>query len=143
MTTIYYFSTIIFLLMELHWLVSPIEKTENARKFLALSKLNKGKKWDDFSEDYKSELKSKIWMVYVLFWMLIGLFTFQWQAFLIMIVFNFLIINPISKIFKDTFIYTILHWINSLIGFAFGVFIIINHYHLKLNLTEILSSYVK
>jgi len=143
MTTIYYLSTIIFLIAELHWLVSPIEKTESARKFFALSKLNKGKKWDEFSEDYKSELKSKIWLVYILFWMLIGLFTFQWQAFLIMIVFNFLIISPLSKIFKYTFIYTVLHWINSLIGFVFGVFIIINHYHLKLNLTEILSSYVK
>jgi hypothetical protein len=143
MTTIYYFSTIIFLIIELSWLVSPIEKTKNIRRFWVLSKINKGKKWDEYSEEYKTELKSKMWMLYVLLWMLLGLFTFQWQAFLIMIVFNFLIINPISKIFKETFIYTILHWINSLIGFAFGVFVIINHYHLKLNLTEILSSYVK
>jgi len=143
MTTIYYLSTIVFLLMELNWLVSPIEQTEKTRKFLLLSKLNKGKKWDDFSEDYRSELKSKIWMVYVVFWMLIGLFTFQWQAFLIIIVFNFLIIAPLSKIFKYTFVYIILHWVNSLIGFAFGVFVIVNHYHLKLNLTEILSSYLK
>ena len=143
MTTIYYLSTIIFLLIELHWLVSPIEKTNNARKFMALSKLNKGKKWDEFSEEYKSELKSKIWLLYVLFWMLIGLFTFQWQAFLLMIVFNFMIINPISKLVKNTFLYTILHWINSLIGFAFGVFVIVNHYHLKLNLTEIITFYIK
>ena len=143
MTTIYYLSTIIFLLIELHWLVSPIEKTNKARKFMALSKLNKDKKWDEFSEEYKSQLKSKIWLLYVLFWMLIGLFTFQWQAFLAMIVFNFMIINPISKLVKNTFLYTILHWINSLIGFAFGVFVIVNHYHLKLNLTEIIASYIK
>jgi hypothetical protein len=143
MTTIYYLSTIIFLLLELHWLVSPIEKTNNARKFLALSKLNKGKKWNEYSEEYKSELKSKIWLLYVLFWMLLGLFTFQWQVFLIMIVFNFMIIAPISKIVKDSFLYTILHWINSLIGFAFGVFVIVNHYHLKLNLTDIIASYLK
>ena len=143
MTTIYYLSTIIFLLIELHWLVSPIEKTNQARKFMALSKLNKGKKWDEFSEEYKSQLKSKIWLLYVLFWMLIGLFTFQWQAFLAMIVFNFMIINPISKLVKNTFLYTILHWINSLIGFAFGVFVIVNHYHLKLNLTEIITFYIK
>ena len=133
----------IFLLIELHWLVSPIEKTNKARKFMALSKLNKDKKWDEFSEEYKSQLKSKIWLLYVLFWMLIGLFTFQWQAFLLMIVFNFMIINLISKLVKNTFLYTILHWINSLIGFAFGVFVIINHYHLKLNLTEIITSYIK
>ena len=143
MTTIYYLSTIIFLLIELHWLVSPIEKINKARKFMALSKLNKDKKWDEFSEEYKSQLKSKIWLLYVLFWMLIGLFTFQWQAFLAMIVFNFMIINPISKLVKNTFLYTILHWINSLIGFAFGVFVIVNHYHLKLNLTEIITFYIK
>ena len=143
MTTIYYLSTIIFLLIEFQWLVSPIEKTNQTRKFMALSKLNKGKKWDEFSEEYKSELKSKIWLLYVLFWMLIGLFTFQWQAFLAMIVFNFMIINPISKLVKNTFLYTILHWINSFIGFAFGVFVIVNHYHLKLNLTEIITFYIK
>ena len=143
MTTIYYLSTIIFLLIELHWLVSPIEKTNQTRKFMALSKLNKGKKLDEFSEEYKSQLKSKIWLLYVLFWMLIGLFTFQWQAFLAMIVFNFMIINPISKLVKNTFLYTILHWINSLIGFAFGVFVFVNHYHLKLNLTEIITFYIK
>ena len=134
MTTIYYLSTIIFLLIELHWLVSPIEKTNKARKFMALSKLNKDKKWDEFSEEYKSQLKSEIWLLYVLFWMLIGLFTFQWQAFLAMIVFNFMIINPISKLVKNTFLYTILHCINTLLRFTFGVFVIINHYHLKLNL---------
>jgi len=50
---------------------------------------------------------------------------------------------PLSKLVKDTFLYTVLHWFNSLIGFAFGVFVIVNHYHLKLNLTEIISSYVK
>jgi len=123
--------------------MSPLEKTKDSLAFKELMKLNKGKKWDEFSEDYKSELKSKIWLLYILFWMLVGLFTFQWQAFLIMIVFNILIIAPLSKIFKNTFMYTVLHWINSLIGFAFGVFIIINHYHLKLNLTDILLSYVK
>lgn len=143
MTTIYYLSTIIFIVAEWGWLVSPIEKTNNARRFYALSKLNKGKKWDEFSAEYKSELKSKIWLVWILIWLFIGLFTFQWAGFLAMLVLNILIVSPLSKIFKQTFVYTIIHWINSLIGFAFAIFVIVNHYHLKIDLTQWFGSFLK
>lgn len=143
MTTIYYLSTIIFLVAEWDWLVSPIEKTTNARKFHALSKQFKGKKWDEFSAEYKSELKSKIWLVWILIWLFIGLFTFQWAGFLAMLVLNILIVSPLSKIFKHTFVYTILHWFNSLIGFSFAIFVIVNHYHLKIDLTQWFGSFLK
>ena len=143
MTTIYYLSTIIFLVAEFGWLVSPTEKTNNARKFHALSKQFKGKKWEEFSAEYKSELKSKLWLVWILIWLFIGLFTFQWVGFLAMLVLNILIISPLSKIFKETFVYTIIHWVNSLIGFAFAIFVIVNHYHLKIDLTQWFGSFLK
>lgn len=143
MTTIYYLSTIIFLVAEWGWLVSPIEKTKNARNFHELSKQFKGKKWDEFSKEYKSELKSKIWLVWILLWLFIGLFTFQWAGFLAMLVLNILIVSPLSNIFKKTFVYTIIHWINSLIGFAFAIFVIVNHYHLKIDLTQWFGSFLK
>ncbi len=143
MTTIYYFSTIIFLFIEIAWIISPIEKTKDAKKFKYLAKLHKGKKWEDMPEEYRTQIKSKIWLVYVFIWMFVGLFTFQWIAFLLMLIFNFIIIDPLSKLFNHNFLYTVLHCFNSWIGFAFGVFIIVNHYHLKLNLTEIIFSYLK
>jgi hypothetical protein len=134
METIYYLSTIIFICIELHWLISPIEKTNDAKKFFELSKQSKGKKLSELTKEYKSEIKSKVWSIFVLFWMFIGLFTFQWVAFLSIILFNILVIAPISKLTRFSITYTIIHWINSIIGFIFGIFVIINHYHLKIDL---------
>lgn len=143
MTTIYYLSTIFFIWVELAWLVSPIKKTNDAKNFFELSKLNKGKKWDEFSKEYKSELKSKVWLIWILLWVFIGLFTFQWAGFLAMLIFNILIIAPLSKLTRYSMVYTVIHWFNSLIGFAFGVFVIINHYHLKFDLTQWFVSLLK
>ena len=143
MTTIYYLSTIIFLWQELRWITSPIERTENAKNFFKLTKENKGKKWNEFSKEYKSELKSKMFLVYIFIWMFIGLLTFQWFGFLAMLIFNLLFIAPISKLTKFSVSYTVIHWINSVIGFVFAVFVIINHYHLKIDLFQFFLSLVK
>jgi hypothetical protein len=143
MTTIYYLSTIIFLLFEWKWLVSPVKMTDKQKKFFELSKEFNDKKWDEFSEEYKSELKLKIWHLWVLLWMFIGLFTFQWIGFLAMLVFNIFIISPLSKLTRFTMTYTLIHWLNSVIGFGFGIFIIINHYHLKIDLTQWVLSFLK
>lgn len=136
MTTIYYLTAILFIWVELQWIVSPIEKANESRIFFVLSKLNKGKKWDECSDEYKSKLKSKIWLLWIYVWMFLGLLTFQWVVFLAMIVFQIFIISPISKLTIFTFAYTIIHWVNSIIGFGFSVFVLINHYHLKLDLTQ-------
>lgn len=133
MTHLFYFTTIFFLFKEIQWLYSPRERVADVKQFSELSKLNKGKKWDDFSPEYKSELKSKIGVVLIPLWMFVGLFTFQWSAFLIMLLFNFVIIAPISQLTKYSFAYLILHWLNSVIGFAFGIFVILNHYHLHID----------
>lgn len=143
MTTIYYLSTILIIWLELTWLMSPIEKTNDAKKFFELSKQFKGKKWDEFSEEYKSEMRGKFLHIFVLIWLFFGLFTFQWAGFLAILVFNFLIIGPISKITRFSIAYTIIHFCNSIIGFAFGLFIIINHYHLHIDLTQLLLSFLK
>lgn len=138
MTHLFYFTTIFFLFKEIQWLYSPRERVDEVKKFSELSKLNKGKKWDDYSEEYKSALKSKVFVIFIPLWMFVGLFTFQWVAFLIMLLFNFVIIAPFSQLTKYSFAYLILHWINSVIGFAFGIFVILNHYHLHLNVWHLL-----
>jgi hypothetical protein len=143
MTTFYYLISIFFILTELQWILSPIEKTKDAKRFLEMSKENKGKKWDEFTEEYRDQVKSKVWLLIVPLWLLLGLFTFQWIGFLMILIFNFLIISPISKLTKYSMAYSIIHWVNSLIGFAFGVFVIVNHYHLKIDLTQLFLSLIK
>jgi len=97
-------------------------------------KKNKGKKWDDMTEEYKDLLKTKgLASVFFMLWMFTGLLTFNWLIFLAIIIFNFTIIAPLGKLFKYSIGYTVLHWVNSLIGFTFGLFIIINSYHLKID----------
>jgi len=69
----------------------------------------------------------------LLLWSFVGLFTGQWVLFVLLLLFNFLIITPISRLTRFSFAYLVLHWINAVIGFAFGMFIIINHYHLHID----------
>ena len=142
LATIFYFSTIFIIFIECGWVLHPIDKTDDAKKFFKLSAENKDKKWDDYSDQYKSELKSKIGLLYVFVWFIIGLFTVQWVGFLAILLFNLLIIAPISKLLKFSFAYTILHWFNSFIGLAFAIFTIINHFHLRIDLFQYFNSFL-
>jgi len=141
MKHIFYFIGIAFIIHEIMWVLNPKEQTEKNKRFNEESKKNKGKKWDDFSSDYKEALKTKgvIAMISIL-WLFGGLLTFNWVAFVVIIAFNFIIIAPITKLLKYSWAYTVLHWLNSVIGFSFGVFVIINSYHLKIDLYEWIKS---
>ena len=142
MTHLFYFVAIFFIWREMRWIYSPIEMTKEYKKYDELSKLNKGRKWDLMTPEYKSELKSKIFLMPLVIWVFVGLFTFQWDAFLLMLLLNLIIIAPLSKITKFSFAYTAIHWVNSIIGFAFGVFVIINHYHLHISLYSVLKEWL-
>jgi hypothetical protein len=124
------------------WLLNPIEYTEKTRKFKTLAKKNKGKKWDDYTQDYKDILIARgVPLLLFTVWMFAGLLTFNWVAFVAIIAFNFIVIAPISKLVEFNYVYTFLHWLNSVVGLGFGVFIIINSYHLKINLYEIVKEW--
>ena len=143
MKHIFYFIGICFIIHEVLWLLNPIEYTEKSKKLKDLMKQNKGKKWDEYPQDYKDILINRgLPSLLFTLWMFAGLLTFNWVAFVAIIAFNFIAIAPISKLFKFSLAYTVLHWLNSVIGLAFGVFVIINSYHLKLNLYEIVKAWL-
>lgn len=137
MKHIFYLVAIAFIIYEMLWILNPKEQVDKSKKFSEESKKNKGKKWDEMTEEYKDLLKGK-GLVSLLFtmWMVAGLLTFNWLPFLAKLVFNFVIIAPISKLTKYSIGYTVLHWLNSVVGFAFGVFVVVNSYHLKINIYE-------
>jgi len=112
----------------------------DAKQFYELSKLNDGKKWETYSEEYKDQIKSKLSQAYIIVWLFIGLFTYQWIIFLLNLVFSVLVISPLSKKLLHTKLFTPLHWVNSVIGFSFCVFVIVNHYHLKLDINSLILS---
>lgn len=71
---------------------------------------------------------------YVMLWMLLGIFTVQWPLFLAFFALQFIVVAPLSRLTRFGMAYTIIHWINSVIGFCFGVFVIVNHYYLHIKL---------
>lgn len=140
MTHIFYLLGIIFLWKELVFLVQPITETNEIKRFKVLSAEHKDKHWDDYSKEFKSIIKHKSFDIIIVLWFLIGLFSSQWIIFLFLLVFNFIIISPLSKVLRYSMGYVILHWFNSLIGLIIGVFIIINKYHLHINVFEYIKS---
>lgn len=142
MNHIYHILTLIFILNELIWLFSAKEKAKKTEQWMKMHDKHKGKKWDDYTEEFKDLSKSRLPIVLMnMFWMLFGLITYNWVAFLIFLVFEVAIIGPLSKLTRYSFAYTVLHWINSLIGFVFGIFVLINAYHLRIDLLELVKAY--
>ena len=52
------------------------------------------------------------------------------------------VIIPLVSMIGYGFMYTVVNWINSVIGFAFGVFVIVNSYHLKINVYELVMQWI-
>lgn len=140
MTTIFYIITAFFVFYELTWLVYPLQKANDSRLLYSLLKESKGLKFDEYPKILQEKIKSKWYSVIFIIWIFAGLFSSQWTLFLLFILFNGIIIAPISKLTRQTFIYVILHFINSIIGFCLGIFLIINHYHLKIDVNSYLLS---
>ena len=122
MTAIYYFLAIFLIWMELQFLISPREKTKEIQELSELEKIHRGKKWKEFPKEYKEKIKSNSNLGFVFLWLFIGLFTFQWVAYLAMLSFRLLIISPLSKLTRYSNAYIVIHWINSLIGLCFGLY---------------------
>lgn len=141
MIYVFHILTIAFIINEILWIINPIGKATDARLFFKLSKENKRKKWDEYSEEYKDILIRKfIVIIPLLIWMFAGLFTFNWILFLIFLALQYLIVGPILKVFRESFIYVITNFINSMIGLLFGLFVIINQFHLKIDIFEIIKN---
>lgn len=143
-TTIYYLSTIVFLYVQIEWIMHPIEKTIKYNRYKLLSKEFENKKEEEYSEEYKKERERKLFqIIWITIWLFIGLFTFQWVAFLSIYLLNILIIPALKKIITNYFFEVTINWINSIIGLSFAIFVIINHYHLKIDLTQIFMNLLK
>lgn len=140
---VFYTISLFFIFSELLWIISPFERTKGRQSFELLSKSFKGKKWNVYSEEYKAAIIGKIPNLFILFWLFVGLFTSQWALFLAFIAFTSFIVTPISLITKYNLLYTGINWIASLIGFAFGIFLILNHYHLHINVLEFVRQLIE
>jgi hypothetical protein len=135
MKHIFYLIAIFFILYEITWVFSPIKKAEKSRKYF---KILKGKfKVDDLNKDDKSlVLSSSLTSLFYLIWMFIGLFTFNWPAFLAFLIFMWVILAPLGRLTLNTKLYPVVNWIGAVIGVIFGLFVILNSYHFKMDLMK-------
>jgi len=135
MKHIYYFIGLIFVVYEVYWIYKP-------SKMLNLSKeyKEKEKEFDKITDDdryFRLFLLVAIPNLVFFLWVLLGLLTYNWVIFLINIILSFFIIKPLLKLFgKNEYFKLTLHWLNSIKGLVLGLFVIINSYHLKIDLYE-------
>ena len=142
MTHLFYFIGIIFLVYKVIFLLSLREKIEDLKLFKKLTKENKGLEWDDYSPEYKKQLKSKYFLFIFIIWFFVGLLSSQWFLFLIFLILNFFVFAPISKIVGFSPLRYITSGANTIIGIIFCLFLIINKYHLHLDTFQIFKDWL-
>jgi hypothetical protein len=141
----YYLLGLVYIIYELAWVVSTRSRLESTRNFVKESEKFKGKKWDEYSKEFKSMIKSQLLLrSFLILWIFLGLFTYNWVGYLALIILSvFLSLLPLKRIDKllgTDNISVGIHWTSSLIRLLLGVFFIINSYHLKIDLAELVKS---
>lgn len=131
---------LIGLISEVSWLYNPVKQAERGKRLKELSPEVKDKKWDQYPQEYKDIIKSYFTAIPLMLYTILGIFTFQWEVFLVVILFNMLIMYPLNRLTAFNWLYIVFNWINSLIGSIFIVFTIINAYQLHINFLPILKS---
>ena len=127
---------ILFIINELWWVVNPRERLQNRQLWYRLRKQYKDVKWDSMPEQAKTETIKRLFNLMVLLWMFLGLFTFNWFAFVVQIILNVAILERVSTFTGYGKTWMIVRWFAALWGVLWGVFIILNSYHLKIDLFE-------
>lgn len=142
MKHIFHILTIVFIFNELGWLSNPVKRMESSKLFKRLSKEMKGKGYSEWTQEYKDMLYPKVLVAFAfLTWMVGGLLSFNWLLFLVFFIMQIIIITPLTKLFKFSKTYVVLHWFNALVGLCVGLFVLINSYHLKIDLLEFVMQY--
>jgi len=141
---IYYSIGIWFVIYELLWMLDPYAKSVEALKINADSLKYKHLKWDDKPKEHREDLKGKLYILIFFLWLAFGIMTSQWALFIAYLVTSVIIFAPIRRLFKNNaFMYAIISWFSSLLGFVFGVFVILNAYHLRIDVNSLIIGLFK
>ncbi len=118
MKHIFYLITIIPLMFELLNVYNP----KRYNRFMNQFKKDKKKSWDKWTKNQKN---ISVLMLFYIMWSFVGLFSSQWLTFLVLIFISFIPKKGVYMRFIDSFITVLIL-----------LFIIINRYHLDINLYE-------
>jgi hypothetical protein len=124
MKHIFYFFTFIAILWEMLSVINP----KSVHDFYKRVLVAKGKKFRELST---SQQTISVCMLGYMIWNFIGFFTFQWPIFIMLF-----LIGLIPKK------WILLRWIDAFISLLILLFIVLNAYHLKIDLFELIKSYI-
>jgi len=142
MEHIFYVVGIAWIIYEYTFISNIKEKMQTTKRTLELQKELKGKSYSQWSEEYKDIAISVLFFQLPLYiWLFVGLFTFQWVIFLYFIAQLYLLTGLPRWLFGiESKIYMVCVWINSLIGLLMGLFVILNKYHFRIDVYELLKN---
>ena len=144
MKHIFYFIGLLFLLYEIIWILYPegMYKRYNKRKEFFKDAEKRGA--SELSDTDKFNIVKYFVVSFgTLLWLLGGLLTFNWMAFLMYWLIQIIIIAPLSALFKYFSLKIIVVWVNAVISAAFSVFVIVNSYHLHIKIEDYIFNYLK
>jgi len=124
MKHIFYLITILPILWELMCLVKPVR----AKKFKESVKALKGKPFEEWTNNQRNVT---VLNLMYLIWIFVGLFSGQWVVFLIILLLSFV---------PKKFVFMIV--IDSFVTLCLLIFLIINAYHLKIDLYLVVKGFL-
>lgn len=115
----------LFYFLGLFPLIYEMSVIANPKKYFEFkSRIKKGGKFDNMTTNQKAY---SIFSLYYLLFVFVGLFSFNWFAFVCLIAISF-----VPKI------NVVIMWIDSLISFVILLFILLNAYHFKIDVFTLL-----
>lgn len=117
--------------------------SENVKKNMQIEKeppVTESVLYSDLSDDKKKSIQRGLVSILFFFWLIIGLFTFNWIFYVGMLLISFIMVNPISKYFKNnTRVRIIISQIYSILSWALCLFVALNSYYLKIDSNQVIS----
>lgn len=135
-THLFYFLLLLRVIHEFFWIVSAKEKIKKNQEFKALTLSLKNVHYSQWPQGYKSQLIDQYISMFLQMVAFLGLFSQQWLVFLAFLVWDLLLVKPLCRKVGGL-ISLCLTWINCWISAAVFLFLLINHYHLKISCMEI------
>ena len=148
----YYFIVTAFLYIEFKYIVDTRGSIEKITRMQSISESLKTKEveYENMSAEEKWVLINIILKAFVvLFTVFVGIFTSQWPIWVGTMLINLVFMSPYTKFLKRTIgenyrqdnRYVTAIWINSVLGFAAALFVLINKFHLHLDILEIVKNF--
>ena len=152
LTGLFYLLVAYFVYIEMMYILDVKERVSRLDFIDNFSKdvKNNNTTFENLSSNEKSEA---FWTVLHGFTMIIvvigGLVSVQWPLWASLLIFNMLLVAPITKLakkkhgltYRSSTSYLSIVWVNSLFGFGVAAFALINHYHLLIDLGEIVENF--